>query len=268
MRLSTLTAVSAALLLATAAAAAPRPDAYPLKAGSVGPRVCAAQWLLQGGKPSVYQNAWFRVRKADPAPRKDGGGCEFGIATKRQIETLRWRLGQPKPITGTWTLYLQEILVGKKARPSRWVALATARRTSGSVLLKAYPTSEKRTLIGRPFQGTHSLGNYQSDNAVDIPCTSGTPIRAPIKGRLFGGYGRLSLGGSRFAGYRINLTGLYRARAVNFYMAHMATLTVQPFSFVEAGQKIGTCGSANGVYHVHIGASYRFPIVDFVEGGY
>lgn len=238
-----------------------RNDEWPLKIGSAGPRVCDLQHLLRARRPSVYRSSYFAVRKAAPS-------CYFGAATRRQLLLLKHRIGVPKGYTAEFTSSLRKILLGKQARPARWVALAAARRMSGRVVYKAYPLSQRGKLIGFPFQGTHSLGNYQSDNAVDISCSRGTRIVAPIPGRLFGGYGYLGLGGSRFMGQRVNMVGRYKQRTVSFYFAHMSTIVVRPFARVSAGQTIGYCGPANGVWHLHLGASYGFPILAFVTGRY
>lgn len=242
---------------------------YPLVRGDSGVRVKDAQWLLQAKRPSVYRDKWFRVRTSAPTGW-------YGGPTADQVRELRFRLGEPKvasrdcpgKVWGGFTRKLRRIMLGLEKRPACWVTRALARRTSGSVLLKAYPVPARGRLIGFPFSGTHRLGNWQSDNAVDIACVPGSRIVAPVKGRLFGGYGYLGIGGSRFAGQRINMAGLYKFRAVSFYMAHLRTLLVRPFALVEAGQTIGTCGAANGIYHLHIGASYGFPIQSFINGGY
>lgn len=261
--------VVVAWLAAISVAVAEGDTKYPLVVNDTGVRVKNAQWLLQGNKPSVYRDKWFRVRTAAPTGW-------YGPLTAKQTRELRYRLGEPKVKTskcpglvwGGFTVKLKRILLGQEKRPDCWVLRALARRTSGSVLLKAYPVPARGRLIGFPFTGTHRLGNWQSDNAVDIACAPGSRIVAPVPGRLFGGYGRLGIGGSRFMGQRINMAGLYRSRAVAFYLAHLSTITVQPYARVEAGQKVGTCGPANGIYHLHFGASYGFPVQSFVNGGY
>jgi len=115
-------------------------------------------------------------------------------------------------------------------------------------------------IIGTPYQGTHTVGNWQSDNAVDIALPVGTPIFAPVAGKL-GNTGLLSgqgaSGGGRFSGERINLFG----GGQGFYFAHLSQLApgIRQGAQVKAGQLLGYTGEANGVAHLHFGVENGDP---------
>jgi len=122
-------------------------------------------------------------------------------------------------------------------------------------------------LIGSPHSGTHTLGNWQSDNAVDIALPVGTPIYAPVGGKL-GNTGLLAgagpSGGGRFAGQRINLYGAGQG----FYFAHLSQLAqgIRQGATVKKGQLLGYTGEANGVAHLHFGVENGSPYT-YVQKG-
>lgn len=105
------------------------------------------------------------------------------------------------------------------------------------------------TLLGVPRSGTHTLGNWQSDNALDIAAPVGTSVYAVDDGRIDGslGFGASGRGG-RFAGSRMHL----RTRDNVWFYAHLSRITVTPGETVKRGQKIGESGSANGSDHLHL----------------
>jgi murein DD-endopeptidase MepM/ murein hydrolase activator NlpD len=115
-------------------------------------------------------------------------------------------------------------------------------------------------LIGTPYQGTHTVGNWQSDNAVDVSMPVGTPIYAPVSGKL-GNTGLLPgagpSGGGRFAGERVNLYG----DGEGFYFAHLSQLApgIKQGAAVKKGQLLGYSGAANGVAHLHFGVEKGDP---------
>lgn len=105
-------------------------------------------------------------------------------------------------------------------------------------------------IIGTPYQGTHTLGNWESDNAVDVAMPYGTPVRAVADGVIGNQFGSLGSGG-RFAGLRAHLvTG-----DNEYYYAHLSRFAdgIRPGAHVKAGQVIGFSGAANGVNHLHFG---------------
>jgi len=118
----------------------------------------------------------------------------------------------------------------------------------------SYPLAKRGKVIGTPFAGTHSLGDWQSDNAVDIAAPIGTPIRAAADGRIGSKIGSLGKGG-QFAGQRLYV----ESKGNSFYYAHLSRITVKPGQRVRKGQIIGYSGSANGVGHLHIGVQKGDP---------
>lgn len=111
-----------------------------------------------------------------------------------------------------------------------------------------YPLGVRGKQIGSPHSGTHNLGNWQSDNAVDIAVPIGTPVYAVSDGIIGSRIGSLGKGG-RFAGLRVTLQG----GNDSYYYAHLSKLRVKAGQRVRAGQLIGYSGSANGVAHLHFG---------------
>jgi murein DD-endopeptidase MepM/ murein hydrolase activator NlpD len=111
-----------------------------------------------------------------------------------------------------------------------------------------YPLGTKGKIIGTPNSGTHTIGNWQSDNAVDIAVPVGTPVYAVTDGVIGSRIGSLGKGG-RFAGLRLTLQG----NGDSYYYAHLSKLGVKAGQRVRAGQLLGYSGSANGVAHLHFG---------------
>lgn len=105
-------------------------------------------------------------------------------------------------------------------------------------------------IIGTPYSGTHTLGNWESDNAIDVAIPTGTPLYAPADGVIGPQFGSLGAGG-RFAGLRLHL----QVPGNELYYAHLERFApgIQPGMRVRKGQVIGYSGSANGVAHLHLG---------------
>jgi murein DD-endopeptidase MepM/ murein hydrolase activator NlpD len=115
-----------------------------------------------------------------------------------------------------------------------------------------YPLGKHGKIIGTPHTGTHTLGNWQSDNAVDIGVPEGTPVYATTSGVISKAGSLGAAKGSRFAGDRVQIDGHHNS----FWYGHLSRLTVKAGQKVRQGQLIGYSGSANGVAHLHI-ASQR-----------
>lgn len=116
-----------------------------------------------------------------------------------------------------------------------------------------YPGAARLPLIGRPNQGTHTLGDWQSDNAVDIPFPVGSPIFATESGVIGGPVGPItSSTSSRFAGQRFTLRA---DSGRSWWYGHLSQLFVREGQRVRAGQLVGLGGSANGVAHLHLGVT-------------
>lgn len=111
-----------------------------------------------------------------------------------------------------------------------------------------YPLASKGSILGTPNSGTHTLGNWPSDNAVDIGVPVGTPVVAVASGTLSGA----SYGGppsSRFGGWGIYLT----TPSGTVWYKHLTSVSRQSGT-VTKGDVIGTSGAGNGVPHIHFAA--------------
>lgn len=112
-------------------------------------------------------------------------------------------------------------------------------------------------ITGYPYQGTHAPGattapSWQSDNAVDIPLTIGTPLYAPGAGTVASTHYQT---GTYTQGWTVTLNAL----SDSFFYGHLSKVVVQPGQKVQAGQLIGYSGSANGVAHLHLAERNRAP---------
>jgi hypothetical protein len=145
-------------------------------------------------------------------------------------------------------LSLASTLREAESAPRRRIRVANtpAPRQRRSRSIAGYPFR----LIGTPYQGTHRLGNWESDNAVDLAMPVGTPIYAAFDGVIGNQFGKLAEGGGRFAGIRLHLVG----RNDELYYAHLSRAVVRPGQRVRKGQLLGYSGEANGVAHLHLGA--------------
>lgn len=132
--------------------------------------------------------------------------------------------------------------------PTRGVALrdrvsTPALGANGTFI--AGPTEHKRY---------RQRGNWQSDNAVDVGVPVGTPVYAVSNGVIGRQFGSLNSQDPRLAGLRLNLTG---HRGDRYYYAHLSAFApgIRPGANVQQGQLLGYSGRANGVAHLHLGAS-------------
>jgi murein DD-endopeptidase MepM/ murein hydrolase activator NlpD len=118
-----------------------------------------------------------------------------------------------------------------------------------------WPTARHGKIIGVPHAGTHNLGNWQSDNAIDIAVPNGTPILASTGGRIVKVRGSYHGGSSRFDGFQVTIQG----PDGGLFYTHLSRVNVKPGQKVKTGQVIGRSGSANGVPHLHFGAERGDP---------
>ena len=109
----------------------------------------------------------------------------------------------------------------------------------------------KGQIIGRPYQGTHHRGqNWESMHAWDVALPIGTPITAPISGRIGASFGYDARGG-----WRLHVEGT-SGREV--YMAHLSRYATG----IHAGKRVakgeviaysGDTGNAKGTEpHLHV----------------
>lgn len=149
---------------------------------------------------------------------------------------------------------------GQPAAPSRREAAAqgstSGRTVRGPSGKGRYPLAATAKLIGVPYSGTHSLGNWQSDNAVDLGVPNGTKVLSMRDGVVEKVRGSYSGGASRFDGYQITIRFKDGNRA--FY-THLSKANVRPGMRVSRGMVIGRSGSANGVPHLHLGVEKGDP---------
>lgn len=110
-------------------------------------------------------------------------------------------------------------------------------------------------IIGTPYAGTHTLGNWESDDAVDISVPVGTPVYAPKAGVIGSQIGPLNSSNPRMAGSRLHL----KMAGNELYYAHLSRIVVKAGQRVKAGQLLGYTGSANGVAHLHLGSKNGDP---------
>lgn len=138
-------------------------------------------------------------------------------------------------------------------------------RTPEPGVRRSYPLARRGTIIGRPFQGTHRLGNWQSDRAFDLRVPVGTPVLAIWNGVIGERIGPISNEPGRFAGLRIYVE-VPGGNA--FYYAHLSRFRrgIRAGVAVEAGDVIGYSGMASGVPHLHVAAMLGDPYVKLLSG--
>jgi len=118
-----------------------------------------------------------------------------------------------------------------------------------------YPLACRGQLIGYPYSGTHRLGNWESDNAIDIKAPVGTAVYAIGDGVIGSQIGALNSKDPRMQGLRVHL-----ATAKNeYYYAHLSKLVVVAGEHVRAGQLLGYSGSANRTAHLHLASKNGDP---------
>jgi murein DD-endopeptidase MepM/ murein hydrolase activator NlpD len=140
-------------------------------------------------------------------------------------------------------------------RYGRWLLKRYA--TKHAPMGSSYPLAVKGEIIGVPYQGTHAdFGNWESDNAVDITARTGTPVLAVRAGTIGPQIGPLDTGGNpQLLGQRLHLV----ADNNEWYYAHLSVIDVHAGDHVQAGQRLGLSGSANGVEHLHFAQEHGDP---------
>ncbi len=119
-----------------------------------------------------------------------------------------------------------------------------------------YPASRRGKIIGVPYQGTHNLGNWQSDRAVDIALPMGTPILSVGDGVVVKVHGAWHGGRDRFDGYQVTIR---LANGNSVFYTHLRSKRVKAGQRVRAGQTLGGSGAANGVEHLHFASEKEDP---------
>jgi murein DD-endopeptidase MepM/ murein hydrolase activator NlpD len=177
-------------------------------------------------------------------------GAETDKAARRVAHGLGIAVGQG----------ITPALRSKLRRPSRRTAAELERAEARAQWLRrlraavavTYPLAARGSVIGTPYRGTHTRGNWQSDNALDIRVAVGTPVIALADGVIVKTY-KAPAGVT--AGWQVTLRGASNA----WFYGHLSTVRVKAGDRVRKGQTIGTSGSANGVPHLHIGQQSGTP---------
>lgn len=225
------------------AAAVQRPADRALYAQGVDKYLDEARAILakNGSVPAAPKSSPPSITptSSDALPHQD----ELGMAMIQSILDQNAQIAHVPSIR----LPIPDVLPAEQpanATPTPRQQAAKTLRPTGRVI-----DTPKPRIIGAPHQGTHTIGNWQSDNAIDIAIPVGTPIRAATDGVIGSRIGSLGSNNPRFAGLRVNLQG----QGQDFYYAHLSRLAVKAGQRVKKGQIIGYSGSANGVAHLHLG---------------
>lgn len=153
---------------------------------------------------------------------------------------------------------LSSMLQAFQAAKAKQMLRAQAQQPTGRVPANTPETASagwtgdpvRGKVIGTPYAGTHTLGNWESDRALDVAVPIGTPIYAPFAGTIGSQFGSLGASaGSRFAGLRLHVVGPQN----EWYGAHLSRFApgIKPGVGVQRGQLLGYSGSAAGVAHLH-----------------
>jgi murein DD-endopeptidase MepM/ murein hydrolase activator NlpD len=96
-----------------------------------------------------------------------------------------------------------------------------------------------------------AIGNWESDNALDLGTAYGTPVYAMFGGSIGNQFGSLGSSDPKMAGLRLHLQGADD----ELYYQHLSKFApgIKPGVTVKPGQLLGYTGRANGVDHLHIG---------------
>ena len=122
----------------------------------------------------------------------------------------------------------------------------------------SYPLARQGPIIATPADHqARPLGNWQSDNAIDIAVATGTGVLAVDDGTVERTGGPAPhRGGGVIGGYSVTLRTADNA----YFYAHLTRVVVHPGERVVAGQALGESGYANGVEHLHLGVRQGDPV--------
>jgi murein DD-endopeptidase MepM/ murein hydrolase activator NlpD len=129
------------------------------------------------------------------------------------------------------------------------------RPSESRVASKLYPLARKGPIIGTPYHGTHTRGNWQSDNAIDIAVPVGTPVYAVADGVIDSRIGPQNSKDPRLAGNRVTIDG----QGNRFFYQHLSKLSVAAGQHVREGDLLGYSGEANGTAHLHFAVERGTP---------
>jgi murein DD-endopeptidase MepM/ murein hydrolase activator NlpD len=230
-------------------------------AGGSGPRTLKLRTPMMNGSDVLalqkLVNRRFAEWKVAITIGEDG---DYGPETRRAARRVAYALGLPAADYGKG---ITPAARSKMRRPSRRTADDKARAAARRGWLRKlrrtnaagsgnYPLAAHGLIIGTPYHGTHTRGNWQSDNALDIRIAVGTPVLALDDGVIVKTYKSPS---GVTAGWQVTLRGGTNA----WFYGHLTTVSVRAGDRVRKGQAIGTSGSANGVPHLHVGQQFGTP---------
>lgn len=127
-----------------------------------------------------------------------------------------------------------------------------------------------QSLGGVSAHMSRPLGNWQSDNAIDMGAPVGTPVYAPAGGRLVGGFGP-SDNGATVYGSRLTLDP--RAPGLpEWFMTHLSGYApgIEEGSRVHRGDVLGYIGARDAAWtpHLHFGQEFGDPEKTVTENLY
>ncbi len=132
----------------------------------------------------------------------------------------------------------------------------------GAPPVGGYPLAKVGHDLGGPSaHKARALGNWESDNAIDLGVPNGTPVYAVADGTIGSQIGSLGSGNPKLAGLRLHLV----THGNEFYYAHLKHLSVKAGQSVRKGQLLGYSGEANGAQHLHIASKNGNPEQMFVH---
>jgi murein DD-endopeptidase MepM/ murein hydrolase activator NlpD len=182
-----------------------------------------------------------------------------GTATLKAARDMKYAVGYPADqLHATFGQALYDLLTGRRPQTAAMKARAIARKPLAAPKW-SYPLAVRGQLIGFPYQGTHRLGNWQSDRGFDLGTPWGTRILAPRAGRIGDRWGDLGKGGTLY-GKRIYVA---TTSGQEFYLAHCSTLIARPGQWVVAGQVIAY-SNFPGIPHLHVTCKIGSPYTEIL----
>lgn len=124
--------------------------------------------------------------------------------------------------------------------------------TSSSATGLAFPLARRGKNLGGPdAHRARALGDWQSDNAVDIGVPQGTRVLAVDDGEIIRLSGAWHGGGGRTDGFTVTL----RTATNEWFYTHLRSrAALRVGQRVRKSDPLGESGAGNGVPHLHIGS--------------
>ncbi|MGH2945813.1 MAG: lytic murein transglycosylase [Solirubrobacteraceae bacterium] len=160
--------------------------------------------------------------------------------------------------------YYQDIVSWARTFAPGPTTIPTA-TTGGGSRAASYPLAIRGAIIATPADHrARPLGNWQSDNGVDIGVPAGTDVLAVENATVEQTGGSPPRHGSGvIGGYSVTLRTADNA----FFYTHMTRVLVRPGQHLKAGEVLGTSGSANRVDHLHLAVEQGDPMALWGDGG-